>query len=60
VLDMAVTTVGSLQQAFVSKPGGFVGAEESEKASKKPEGGGDGRDSHSDDSDVDSLLEVHD
>ncbi|KAJ7346591.1 beta-lactamase-like protein [Mycena albidolilacea] len=60
VLDMAVTTVGSLQQAFVSKPGGFVGAEESEKASKKAEGGGDGRDSHSDDSDVDSLLEVHD
>ncbi|KAF7376126.1 hypothetical protein MSAN_00027500 [Mycena sanguinolenta] len=60
VLDMAVTTVGSLQQAFVSKPGVLVGGEDGEKLGDKIEAEGDGRDTHSDDSDVDSLLEVHD
>jgi cleavage and polyadenylation specificity factor subunit 3 len=59
VLDMAVTTVGSLKQAFVSKPVG-LGVEESEKLVGKADNEGDGQDSHSEDSDVDSLLEVHD
>ncbi|KAJ7218082.1 beta-lactamase-like protein [Mycena pura] len=59
VLDMAVTTVNSLGQAFVSKPAGFG---EDGKSVVKTEIEGEGRenDTHSEPSDVDSLLEVHD
>ncbi|KAK7057211.1 beta-lactamase-like protein [Favolaschia claudopus] len=56
VLDMAVTTVGSLREAFVSKPGGVVGVNESGEKVNRAEVGRD----DDDDSDVDSLLEVHD
>lgn len=59
VLDMAVTTVSSLGQAFVSKPVGLGGVEEGEKFVKMMVGG-EGRGDDSGDSDVDSLLEVHD
>ncbi|KAJ7783159.1 beta-lactamase-like protein [Mycena metata] len=63
VLDMAVTTIGSLQQAFVSKPVGLgAGVEEGEKTkTEKIEVEGEVVDGEegSEESDVD-LLEVHD
>ncbi|KAJ7672856.1 beta-lactamase-like protein [Mycena rosella] len=62
VLDMAVTTVSSLRQSFVSKAVG-LGGEDVDLAGKMPmaEGQDRGEDGNSEDSDdVDSLLEVHD
>lgn len=65
VLDMAVTTVSSLGEAFTSKLAhGLDGhVAEGEKPAARmadAEVVGRGEDSHSEESDVDSLLEVHD
>lgn len=62
---MAVTTVSSLGEAFVSKPmhgldGHVAEGEKPAVAVVDTEGEPRVEESHSEDSDVDSLLEVHD